>query len=83
MALFPTGLTMLRALAVARWLAWGWMVAVVAFSGDAIRQPFVAWASVVVAFALAAASTWLVRTDPQRLDERRLPRRRGRRSPSG
>ena len=47
-ALFPTGLTLLRALAVARWLAWGWMVAVVAFSGDALRHPVVAWASVAV-----------------------------------
>lgn len=66
-ALFPTGVTILRALAVARWLAWGWMVAVVAFSGDAIRQPVAAWASVAVAFGLAATSTWLVRRDPRRL----------------
>ena len=66
-ALFPTGVTILRALAVARWLAWGWMVAVVAFSGDAIRHPVAAWAAVGVAFGLAATSTWLARTDAQRL----------------
>ena len=66
-ALFPTGVTLLRALAVARWLAWGWMVAVVAFSGDALRHPVVAWASVAAAFALTVVSTWLVRTDARRL----------------
>ena len=66
-ALFPTGVTILRALAAARWLAWGWMVAVVAFSGDAIRHPVVAWASVVAGLALSASSTWLVRTTPGRL----------------
>lgn len=66
-ALFPTGMTMLRALAVARWLAWGWMVAVVAFSGDAVRQPVVAWAAVAAGFGLSVTSTWLVRTSPVRL----------------
>jgi hypothetical protein len=36
---FPTGVTILRVVGIARWLAWGWMVAVVAFSGDALRSP--------------------------------------------
>lgn len=64
---FPTGGTILRALAVARWLAWGWMAAVVAFSGDALRLPAVAWASVAVALSLAVTSTVLARSHPARL----------------
>ena len=50
---FPTGVTILRVLGIARWLAWGWMVAVVAFSGDALRQPAVAWLSVVAGLGVA------------------------------
>jgi signal transduction histidine kinase len=64
---FPTGLTILRVLGVARWLAWGWMFAVVAFSGDALRHPVLAWMSVAAGFGLAAVSTWSLRTAPGRL----------------
>ena len=62
---FPTGVTILRVLGIARWLAWGWMVAVVAFSGDAVRQPTVAWLSVAAGLALTVASTWWLRTSPE------------------
>jgi signal transduction histidine kinase len=64
---FPTGVTILRVIAVARWLAWGWMVAVVAFSGDAVRQPSVAWTVAGCGLVLAVVSTWLLRTRPERL----------------
>ena len=47
----PTGATLLRAIAAARWLAWGWMVSVVVFSGDALRRPIVAWSLVAEAWA--------------------------------
>ena len=46
-------MTILRVLGIVRWLAWGWMVAVVAFSGDAVRHPVVAWLSVAAGLALA------------------------------
>ena len=58
---FPTGVTILRVIGIARWLAWGWMVAVVAFSGDAVRHPVVAWLSVAAGLALATVSTWWMR----------------------
>ena len=61
---FPTGVTILRVLGIARWLAWGWMVAVVAFSGDALRQPAVAWLSVVAGLVIATLSTWWMRSSP-------------------
>ena len=61
---FPTGVTILRMLAIVRWLAWGWMVAVVAFSGDAVRHPVVAWLAVIAGLALAAVSTWWMRSSP-------------------
>jgi hypothetical protein len=64
---FPTGLTILKVLALVRWLAWGWMFAVVAFSGDALRHPVVAWLAVAAGLALATASTWWLRTAPERL----------------
>ena len=43
------------------------MVAVVAFSGDALRQPVVAWTSVAAGLVLATLSTWWLRTAPGRL----------------
>ena len=64
---FPTGLTILKVLGLARWLAWGWMVAVVAFSGDAVRHPVAGWLAVVAGLVLTAAATWLLRTAPARL----------------
>jgi hypothetical protein len=64
---FPTGLTILRVLGVARWLAWGWMFAVVAFSGDALRHPVVAWMTVAAGLALSVVSTWWLRSGPDRL----------------
>ncbi len=67
-ALFPTGLTILKALVVARWLAWAWMAGIVAFSrDDVIRHPIVAWAAVAATLALTLTSTALVRTEPARL----------------
>lgn len=66
-ALFPTALTILKALVVARWLALAWMIGIVAFSGDELRHPVVAWAAVGVTFALTAVSTHLVRSQPERL----------------
>jgi len=64
--LFPTALTVLRALVVARWLSWMWMAAVVAVSmrRDAIRHPVVAIVCVVAVGIVAAWSTWAVRHDP-------------------
>ncbi len=57
-------MTILRVLGIARWLAWGWMVAVVAFSGDAVRQPVVAWTSVAAGLVLTTVSTWWLRSSP-------------------
>lgn len=56
--------TLLRVLAAVRWLCWTWMAAIVAFSGDALVEPVVAWAFVVIAFAVAATATWAVRNRP-------------------
>ena len=60
-------MTILRVLAIVRWLAWGWMVAVVAFSGDALRQPVVAWLAVAGGLGLAIVSTWRLRAQPAAL----------------
>ncbi len=65
--LFPTALTVLKALVLARWLAWAWMVGIVAVSGSALRHPVVAWLAVGAAFGVTAASTALVRLAPARL----------------
>ncbi len=64
--LFPTARTVLRALVVARWLSWLWMVAVVVVSmrRDAIRHPVVAIGCVVAVGAVAAWCTWTVRSEP-------------------
>ena len=77
-ALFPTGVTILRVLAIARWLAWGWMVAVVAFSGDALRHPVAAWTVGGRRVGAGGGQHVVVRTVAGRADERRLRRRRGR-----
>jgi signal transduction histidine kinase len=67
-ALFPTGVTILKALVVARWLAWAWMAGIVAFSNaDVVRHPVVAWLAVAATFGLTATSTALVRNQPARL----------------
>jgi signal transduction histidine kinase len=67
--LFPTGLTILRALVAARWLAWLWMAGIMLFT-DAdtqIRHPVVGWAAVGAALAVTVASTELLRRCPERL----------------
>ncbi|TDT16676.1 signal transduction histidine kinase [Ilumatobacter fluminis] len=65
--LYPTGRTVLRALVIARWLALAWMIGIVVFDHGELRHPAVAWVAVIATFALTAASTWLVRTAPERL----------------
>jgi signal transduction histidine kinase len=61
-------MTMLRALVVARWLSWAWMVGVVFVSQrrDAVEQPAAAWISVASVAGMAAWSTWNLRNDPAR-----------------
>ena len=67
-ALFPTGLTILKALVAGRWLAWAWMAGIMLFSdADTIRDPVTGWIAVGATLALTATSTWLVRTSPERL----------------
>ena len=66
-AVSPSRLTILRAFAVARWAAWLWMVAVVAFSTDGLRRPAIAWIAVATVACFALIVTVLVRTDPKRL----------------
>lgn len=81
--LFPTGVTMLRAAAAARWLTWLWMLAVVAVADlrrvddtlpndpsgpdTALRQPVVAWACVAAVLVMCVLGTVLVRRAPERL----------------
>jgi signal transduction histidine kinase len=67
--MFPTALTIARALVVARWLTLVWMVAVVVVSTerDAILHPLGAWLSVVAVAAVAAWSTDAVRRHPATL----------------
>ena len=81
--LFPTGLTMLRALAAARWLTWLWMCGVVVVAatrevddtlgsdtsgpGTAFRHPVVAWACLLAVLAMCLVSTWAIRTAPDRV----------------
>lgn len=80
---FPTAVTMLRALAAARWLTWLWMAGVVFVSATrdgvstalddpsgpdtAFRQPLVAWACVVAVFAMCVFATVMLRRSPVRL----------------
>lgn len=81
--LFPTGLTILRALAAARWLTWLWMVGVVFVSATrddvnplpddptgpdtAFRHPLVAWLCVGLVLAMCVIATVAIRTAPDRL----------------
>ena len=67
-ALFPTGLTILKALVVGRWLAWAWMaVIVLVISGDRVRHPEVAAIALVATLGLTIVSTALVRRRPESL----------------
>jgi signal transduction histidine kinase len=66
-AVLPTEHTILQALAVARWLAWGWLLAVVGFSTDALRHPLVAGALVAATLLITILATFWVRTAPNRL----------------
>lgn len=67
-ALFPTGVTILKALVVARWLAWSWMAGIIFFSDpDKVRHPVVGWLAVVATLALTVTSTGLLRRMPERL----------------
>ncbi len=80
---FPTGVTLVRALAAARWLTWLWMVGVVAVAatrevdstrsddltgaGTALRQPLVAWLCVAAVLAMCVFATVAVRSAPGRV----------------
>jgi signal transduction histidine kinase len=65
--MFPTALTVERALVVARWLTLVWMVGVVVVSSerDAIDHPLTAWLCVVAVAAVSAWSTYAVRSNPE------------------
>ncbi len=67
-ALYPTALTILRAIVVGRWLAWTWMVGIVVFTrDDLVRSPVLAWLAVAATLSLTATSTALIRRSPERL----------------
>lgn len=67
--MFPTGLTIVRALVVVRWLVLVWMVGIVVVASDqeALRRPVAAWTAVGAVLLAAAWSTYAVRTQPERL----------------
>lgn len=67
--MFPTALTVERALVVARWLTLVWMVGVVVVSSerDAIQHPLAAWLCVVAVAAASAWTTYNVRANPSAL----------------
>ncbi|HUS44185.1 MAG TPA: ATP-binding protein [Ilumatobacteraceae bacterium] len=67
--IFPTAITVARALVAARWLVLLWMVGVVVVSSqrDAIEHPLVTWMCVAAVASVAAWTTWAVRVDPVRL----------------
>jgi signal transduction histidine kinase len=71
---FPTAITVARALVVARWLTLIWMVGIVVVSSerDAIEHPLVAWCCVCAVAAVAAWTTWAVRSEPLRLFDTRF-----------
>jgi len=85
---FPTGTTMVRALAAARWLTWVWMLGVVIVAstrtvgdtmagdpsgpGTAFRHPAVAWSCVVVLLVVCVTATVWVRSAPDRLMSRQF-----------
>ncbi len=67
--MFPTALTVERALVVARWLALVWMVGVVVVSSerDAIEHPLTAWLCIVAVASVSAWSTYAVSARPEAL----------------
>lgn len=67
--LFPTGLTILKALVVARWLAWLWMAGILLFTdtNTEVRHPIVGWAAVAATLLLSTVGTVLLRRQPARL----------------
>lgn len=65
-ALYPTALTILKALVIGRWLALAWMAGIVVVDTD-VTRPVVAWLAVAATFLLTAVSTVLVRRRPDRL----------------
>jgi signal transduction histidine kinase len=66
---FPTAITVARALVVARWLTLLWMIGVVVVSSEreAIEHPLAAWMCVAGVAAVSGWTTWAVRTEPARL----------------
>ena len=78
---FPTGVTLVRALAAARWLTWLWMIGVVIVAATrevdstrpddptgldtALRQPIAAWSCVAAVLAMCVFATIAVRNAPQ------------------
>ncbi len=62
----PTVLTVLRVVAVVRWILLAWMVGIVVVAGgdDALRVPAAAWAAVIVVFCAAGYATWALRRRP-------------------
>lgn len=82
-ARFPTGLTVMRALAVARWVTWLWMFGVVLVSGTrsvdvtraddpsgpdtALRHPVLASICVGAVLVMAIVGTVSIRSAPDRL----------------
>ncbi len=85
---FPTGVTLVRALAAARWLTWLWMLGVVLVagsrdvddplandpsgSGTALRQPVVTWLCVLALLAMCIVATVAVRHAPWRVMSKRF-----------
>ncbi|MEP4651814.1 MAG: ATP-binding protein [Ilumatobacter sp.] len=83
---FPTGVTLVRALAAARWLTWLWMLGVVVVAGNrdvddplandpsgpgtALRQPVVAWSCVLAVLIMCIVATVAVRNAPSRVMSR-------------
>ncbi len=67
--LFPTGLTILKALVAARWLAWMWMAGILLFTDTdtKVRHPVIGWLAVGVALIVTVASTGLLRRSPAHL----------------
>jgi len=79
---FPTGVTLVRAVAAARWLTWLWMLGIVIVAGSrdvddtqandptgpetALRQPVVAWLCVAAVLVMCVIATLAVRNAPWR-----------------